>query len=264
MLLPVIVLVLRETLEASLLISVLLSISRIYDVSNRWLAVGFLSGMCFAVIYALNLSALSESFEYMGQEVYNAFAMFLITGLLFCLCVMLSFSVSFKRLLIIVMAITVAFAISREGGELFVFYSGFIITDQNFVYAATSGFIGMAIGFSAGALLYYSLIMAAEYKVLKLIQIFFITLIASGMSLQAVQLLIQADWLPDIGTAWDSSFILPESSILGQIAYALFGYESTPTWLEIIAYGIALSLMLITFALSLFKKSVRNTYVAAH
>ncbi|MFA5549165.1 MAG: hypothetical protein WDA10_11530, partial [Porticoccaceae bacterium] len=50
-------------------------------------------------------------------------------------------------------------------------------------------------------------------------------------------MLIQSDWLPGGAILWDSSALLPEDSLAGQLFYALVGYEASPSLTQAIAYG---------------------------
>ena len=72
MLLSSVILVLQETLEAALLVSVLLAIS--YQLSNRraWLLLGVFGGALFSFMYARYMGSISEWFDYVGQEIVNA------------------------------------------------------------------------------------------------------------------------------------------------------------------------------------------------
>ena len=243
MLLNIIVIVLRETLEASILISVMLSIGRHYRLGISWLFIALVAGLIGATFYALNLGSISDMFDYVGQEVVNASLQYTIYCFLLVICVA-QYHGSSKcvRHLPMLMGAAVAIAIVREGGELVVFYSGFLQAGANFSNAATSGFIGLAIGMSAGALCFYALAALSSLQVRKAHAIS-LCLIAGGMVLQATQLLIQADWINASTAIWDSNWLLPESSVTGQIAYAVFGYEATPSLLELSVYLNALLIM---------------------
>jgi high-affinity iron transporter len=63
-----------------------------------------------------------------------------------------------------------------------------------------------------------------------------LAIIVAGLSLQAVSLLLQVDLLPSRPPLWDSSSIISEQSLSGQLLYALIGYEATPTLWHVIAY----------------------------
>jgi high-affinity iron transporter len=159
MLLDIVVIVLRETLEASVLIGMLLCVSRASHIRFSWLCAAFVLGAAGAFIYAINLAAISESFDYAGQEVINAGLQFAIYGLLVTIiAVQYAAPASGGLPLMVLMASAVAIAITREGSELIVFYSGFLQAGDSLLTAATGGFIGLAVGMSAGAIVYYSLV----------------------------------------------------------------------------------------------------------
>jgi high-affinity iron transporter len=44
---------------------------------------------------------------------------------------------------------------------------------------------------------------------------------------------------------WDSSAVLPENSVVGQMLYAFIGYEATPSGAQIIAYVTGLFLVIV-------------------
>ena len=75
-------------------------------------------------------------------------------------------------------------------------------------------------------------------------------LVAAGMSSQAALLLIQADWLPAQLPLWDSSGWLPETSVTGQVLYALVGYEATPTPVQAGFYAGGMGLFMLLTALA--------------
>ncbi len=242
MLLDAVIIVLRETLEAGVLVSVLLTIGNQHELGLRWLASAFTGGLIGAVIYAENMALVSTWFDYVGQEVLNGSIQYCIYLCLLLLCVLVATrSVSqkktpleqgnYRRSLVCLLSVTVALALIREATEIIIFYSGFIGNSEVFSKAATSGFIGLMIGLSVGALCYFA-IMSLKFRWVRPIQIAVLTLVGGGMVAQATQLLIQADWLPSVAPLWDTRGILPEASIPGQLAYAIFGYEATPTPLE--------------------------------
>jgi len=72
-------------------------------------------------------------------------------------------------------------------------------------------------------------------------------LIAAGMALQATALLIQADWITVSGAIWNTSAILPEDSLLGQLLYAFIGYEASPSATEVIVYVSSMAVVAVAF-----------------
>ncbi|MFT5137393.1 MAG: high-affinity iron transporter [Arenicella sp.] len=240
MLLDIIILVLRETIEAGALLSLLLCISNQHKLAYRWLWSGMLIGTISAAVYALNFSLVGEWFDYAGQEVVNASMQLVIYACLLFLCSLLIFSkLRDSRLLQLTFTLAIALAITREFAEMFIFYSGFFQSDGDLIKAFTGGFIGLMIGVSFGVLCYYA-ITVWNRPTSKTIQIVLLSLIAAGMSVQATQLLIQVDWVSASKPVWSTNWLLPESSTFGQMTYAVFGYEATPTKPEVSLYLVTL------------------------
>lgn len=244
MLLDIVVIVLRETLEASILVGVLLCVSRTTGLGFSWLWIALSFGAIGAYFYAINLGSISELFDYVGQEIISAALQFIIYALLVMILAMqFSDRTEAGLLLKVLMIAAVAIAITREGGELFVFYSGFLQSGDSMLTAATSGFIGLAVGMSAGAIVYYSLA-SHNLALARTLYSGVLALVAGGMILQATGLLIQADWITVSQPLWDSNALLPEASVLGQLVYAVFGYEATPSSQEVVVYLASIMLII--------------------
>ena len=145
---------------------------------------------------------------------------------------------------LLVMAATISLGVTREGFEILVYLYGFSADLPRFITILSGSVIGACIGISIGALIYY-LVSALSYRLSLIAGLGLLALVAAGMLSQAVLLLIQADWLPSQFPLWDSSGWLPESSVTGQLLYALIGYEATPTALQASFYFGGLSLLLI-------------------
>ncbi len=245
MLLDIIVIVLRETLEASILIAVLLSVSLNNGISFSWTPVTLFLGLAGAVVYGSCLGVISEWFDYAGQEVISA-GLQLSIYFFICLLIPLQWlkTIPFKNHIRFLMSAIVCLALVREGSELYVFYSGFIQTDGVMFRAITSGFVGVSVGLSVGVLVYYALVYRESSKV-NTIHAFVLMLVAAGMVVQATQLLMQVDWVSSGEPLWDSSWLISESSVIGQVVYAIFGYEATPSVAEVSAYGLSLMGMIL-------------------
>lgn len=254
MLLNSVVLVLQETLEAALLISMLLVISYQQLSRTSWLPVGLLVGVIFSLYYASQMAVVSEWFDYVGQEVVNAMLQILIVMLI----VVCSWALFKSRRLItqgdplkrnhftdiFTFSATgaVALAITREGPEVFLYLNGFLQTSEHFQPVMIGSSIGFGIGVSIGILFFYGLLNLPDGWRLK-VPVFFLALFAGNMLSQAVLQLTQADWISSARALWDSSGWLPENSIAGQLLYALVGYEATPSSFQIIAYAIGVTLV---------------------
>lgn len=261
MLLTSVIIVLREVLEAALLISILLALSSVLGISRRWLgwALGF--GMAGAFIYSLGVAAISDWFDGVGQEVTGAVLQVLIYLLLLLFALLVLRDSDPRRLshkqIILVMAAIVSFSVTREGFEVLVYIYGFSSDIPRFVTTLMGSAIGASIGVSIGALIYY-FVSSLPYRQSLALGVGLLALVAAGTLSQAVLLLIQADWLPSHLPIWDSSEWLSESSVTGQLMYALIGYEATPTALQASFYfgGLLLLLIVAILAVRSRRKSV--------
>jgi high-affinity iron transporter len=67
----------------------------------------------------------------------------------------------------------------------------------------------------------------------------FLILIAAGLIGHSVMALQDIGWLP-IGTAiaWNLQAIISNDGLAGRLLHAFFGYEATPTFLMVVAYGL--------------------------
>jgi high-affinity iron transporter len=253
MLLTSVVIVLREVLEASLLISVLSALSGVLGIPRRWIGWALLFGLAGAIGYSFGVAEISDWFDGVGQEVTSAVMQLLI----FLLLLMFTFLVAQDpgtqrfsgKLIVLVMVATVSLGVTREGFEILVYLYGFSADLPRFITILSGSVIGACIGISIGALIYY-FVSALSYRLSLIAGLGLLALVAAGMLSQAVLLLIQADWLPSQFPLWDSSGWLPESSVTGQLLYALIGYEATPTALQASFYfgGLLLLLIVAVFA----------------
>jgi len=250
MLLNSVVIVLREVLEAALLMSVLLASSRFLNIRNRWVIFALAAGLLGATTYGYFLEQVSDLFNGVGQEVGNAMLQFgtfaLLTAVVFHIPRRVNSPQSSPTAIVTLMALTVAMAITREGAEILVYVSGFWNVSDFFSAVAIGSVIGACIGFSVGVLIYY-LLLSQPIKHALPTSIALLLLVAAGMASQATRLLIQADWISTAGAIWDTSSILPEQSLAGQLLYAMVGYEASPAGVEVVVYVASLLFIMVAF-----------------
>jgi high-affinity iron transporter len=134
-------------------------------------------------------------------------------------------------------------ASAREGSEI-VIYVGAFMNSPDIRGAVFSGaLIGAGIGVSCGVLVSAFLGTLSESKARLWVGIFLVS-VASGMMLQAVSLLDQVGLIDYSARALDLEFLIPEQSVLGQLLYAVFGYDSQPSWLQ---FGLYLTCVVLAF-----------------
>jgi len=134
-------------------------------------------------------------------------------------------------------------AVGREGLETMVFTLAIIFasSSQSATHAHGSGLL-------VGAFLGLALSLAIAYAIFKLgrrlnLAVFFRTIgvilmvFAAGLLADAVENMQQLGWLPFLeGHVWDSSRFLSEDSSLGDVFHSLLGYADHPTVLQVIVW----------------------------
>jgi len=269
MFLSTVILVLQEILEAALLISLLLVLSRLLTRKSRenlviplgWLPFSVFFGLGGAWFYAAMTPTVSQWFDYVGLEVVNASIQFFTLMALVVFCFMFSSvnrrnrATMLNTLAPVLMCIIVVLGITREVSEIILYMNGVMSNPVNVSPAILGAIMAAGIGVSSGIVLYFlilSMPVIWSYRVCMLL----LALFAGNMSSQAILLLTQADWLPYTPELWNSSALIPEYSVTGQLLYALVGYEANPSILQVIFYFS--SALLIAFS-PLFLLAWRNS-----
>ena len=259
MFLSTVILVLQEILEAALLISVLLVLSRLLTRSSQenlvislaWVPAAVVCGLGGAWMYAAFTPAVSQWFDYVGLEITNALIQCLILVLLALFCFMFNSRNREQRTNLlagtapVLLCAMVTLGITREVSEIMLYMQGVMALPANISPVLLGTCMAAGIGISSGIVLYYlvlSLPVIWGYRVSMLL----LALFAGNMASQAVLLLTQADWLPYTPELWDTSALIPEYSVTGQLLYALVGYEANPSVLQVVLYFA--SVVLIAFS----------------
>ncbi|MGD9983730.1 MAG: FTR1 family protein [Porticoccaceae bacterium] len=254
MLIDSVIIVSREIIEAAFLVSVLLAVTNVLRLSATGFRSAALLGLCSAVLFSLLLPRVFDWFGGVGYELANVGVQLLTYLAILAILAILGqqrfgppSSPRTQAVLRWAMAAAVVLAMTREGAEILLYFGSLSAQEGATSDAVTGAVIGIGVGFSAGTLFYY-LQLAQRPSAALATGAVLLALIGSGMCAQATQLLIQADWLPAQAPLWNSSRWLPESSPLGQLLYALIGYEATPSPLVV---GIYLASMIIALTVAL-------------
>ncbi len=247
------IIVFRETLEAALIIAIVMGASRGVAARGRWVAGGVLLGILGALVVALFAGAISESVQGRGQELFNAGVLLAAVAMLAWHNVWMS-SHARKHVeemrhlghdvkegakpLSAVLVVT-AVAVLREGSETVLFLYGLLASGGR-VGLAAGAVAGLAAGAAVGVLLYFGLLR------IPLRHFFTVTgaivlLLASGLAASAAGYLTQAGLLPPlVDELWNSSWLLSENSIVGHMLPVLIGYSDRPTGIQMLFYGVTL------------------------
>ncbi|HBO22590.1 MAG TPA: hypothetical protein DD649_06820 [Providencia sp.] len=157
--------------------------------------------------------------------------------------------------------IIIAIAIAREGSEIVVFLSSFIMSLN--AENASEFFLEAGGGILIAALTLYAFLLTNRFvswriffKVTGIILLFLaLSLLLKGVE-EIANLLIEYDYsIPEflIYPAWDSTAFLDDSNIAGNFISSFFAYRSQPIWLSVITF-VVYWIVVIT----LFTRSKRN------
>lgn len=243
--LDAVIIVLREVLEAAVLASLLLALAQRLALGRVWLWWSLLVGFAGAWLYADAIGWVSELWDYSGQEIFNA-AMQIAIFLAFCVLLFsLRFAQASKRRLSLAMATIISLALVRELSEILLYLQSYAAQDAHLVPVFLGSAIGFATGLSVGVMLYFTTLWAVDWQRAQSVILWILSVVVAGILMQAVSLLMQVDRLPQLAVLWDSGYLIDERSTLGQLLYALIGYEATPTLWHVGVYVFGLLSMLL-------------------
>jgi high-affinity iron transporter len=190
----------------------------------------------------------SNWFNYAGYEVLNALMQTAMIALLVANVLILHRARATRRRILLAragMVVVVALGIVREGSEIILYLNGVLGQGGNMTPVTLGGLMAAGIGCSSALLLYYFL-SALPAAISLRVTLVLLALFNGNMAAQAALLLTQADWLPYTAEAWNSSGLLSEQGIAGQLLYALIGYEANPSWMQAGVYAVTAALVAVT------------------
>jgi high-affinity iron transporter len=252
------IIVFREVLEAALIITIILAATRGVHYRGLWVSAGITAGILGAILVAYFAEAISSLMKGIGQEIFNA-------GVLLAAVFMLAWhniwmaahgkelaqqmksvgqGVNDGELPMFALASAVTLAVLREGSEVVLFLNGMAMSGESASNLATGSLLGIAGGSLLGVAMYFGLLRVPLRHFFQVTG-WMILLLAAGLAASSAGFLEQAGLLPVIKPVlWDSSWLLSEQSIAGQLAHTLIGYQARPS-------GIALAAWVTTFGITL-------------
>lgn len=253
------IIVFREVIEAALVIGIVMAASQGVAYRNLWIGGGIAGGLAGSCVVAFFAGSLAEAAAGFGQELFNA-------AILFTAVIMLGWhnvwmrrhgreiaremnrigqAVSSGERPLYALAVVVGMAVMREGSEVVLFLYGIASAESNVGNAASSGaasgmlsgaVLGILLGAAMGLAMYRGLLRVPA-RHLFTVTSWLILLLASGLASQGAACLVQADWLPALGReVWNTSALLSEDSLLGQVLHTLIGYVSRPDGIQLLFY----------------------------
>ena len=254
------VIVFREVFEAGLIVGIVLAATQGIAGRAAWLAGGIGAGVLGATLLALFAGALEGAFAGNGQEVFNAAILIAAVATLGWHQVWMAShgrqmagemkalgrDMALGRKSLFAMALVVGVAGLREGAEVVLFLYGIAASGhEGWAALMLGGALGVVLGAAVSSLLYRSLV-AIPVARLFAVTGWLIALLAAGMAGQAAAILAGADLIPSWGyQLWDTSWLLPETSIPGRALHALVGYADRPMGVQLAAWLAVLAALVL-------------------
>lgn len=242
--------VFREVLEAALVLSIVAAATRMVANRNRWLALGVAGGVLGALLVAAFANQIAEAMEGVGQEIFNACVLLLAVAMLGWHNIWMQQhgrelaarmnavggAVAAGAQPLYAVALAVGLAVLREGSEVVLFLYGIAGGGATASDLALGSLIGLATGGVVGVALYAGLLKLSARHLFTATS-WMILLLAAGMAASAAKYLSQADVLPALGHAiWDTSWLLKEDSVPGELLHVLIGYVARPSGIQLAFY----------------------------
>jgi high-affinity iron transporter len=263
-LLPGYLLSLREGIEAALIIGIVLGavrkIKRADLISAIWF--GALSALIVSILAAILLTLFGLELKGTAEPIFEGFTMLLAAGILTWMIfwmnqqsralkseleadVTKAATASGKQALFWLAFV----AVVREGFELALF-----LTAAMFSSGTQQTLLGSVLGLGTAALLGWMLFASTvRLDLRRFFQVtgFLLILFAAGLISNSVHEFNEVNWIPAIiEHIWDMNAIVNDTSNLGQLLKALFGYNGNPSLTQMVAYFAYLASVFIALQFS--------------
>jgi len=137
-------------------------------------------------------------------------------------------------------------AVGREGLETVIFTLAIIFSTST-AGALSGAAIGLAVGLAISFVIYrlgHKLNLAKFFTVIGVLLMVF----AAGLLADSVQNLQELGWLPVLSSPmWHSTSLLSESSAFGDVLHSFFGYSDAPTPLQLLIYAGYLAVVVVAY-----------------
>jgi high-affinity iron transporter len=262
--LAALIIVFRETMEAGLVVGIVLAATRGIAGRGLWVGYGIGGGIIGACLVAAFARSISAALEGMGQEIFSAAILSLAVIMLIGHNVWMSrhgreMSAKMKSIgaavvagscSFMALATVVGVSVLREGSEVVLFLYGIAIAgNDSTAMMITGGLAGLALGGATAALMYLGLLRIPPRHLFRVTTIL-LALLAAGMASQAIAFLQQAQVVDVLThTVWNSSAFVSDASIPGKALHTLIGYTDRPTGMQLIVYAATLGVIYVLMRL---------------
>lgn len=252
----------RETLEAALIIGIILAyLSKTGATKlNRHVYAGAALGVLASAITAVAFETFAGGFTGKAEQLFEGVTMLLaaavLTYVIFWMASAKQFTQRIERKVNANIATGSAlgllalsfFAVYREGVELVLLVGASLFASSGgvpFAEVAAGTIAAVAVGYAA-----FKTALRFQLKTIFSVTSLLLVVFAAGLAAHGVHEFQEAGVLPEpYGKVWDTSKLLDEDGAPGQFAKALFGYAAQPTEFQVGAYFGYLAVAGLAYAL---------------
>jgi high-affinity iron transporter len=244
----------RETLEAALIVGILLTyLSKIGQSQHfRFVYWGIAWGLIACLIFAGLSGFLAGFFEDIGQDVFEATILFVAAAVLTHMVVWMhrnareikgqlqqQAEIAITKHRLWALAVLAFVGVFREGVETVLFLWGLFLQGgrtESLILPVTGGFLGVGLGVFMTWLFFKGfghLDLRLFFRVSGIVLIF----MAAGMLSSGIGKLVMAGLIsPLLEPIWNTSWLLNERSFIGSLIAGIFGYRSNPSLIQALFY----------------------------
>jgi len=255
------IIALREGLEAALIVGIL--VAYVVRTDRRYLLKPLWTGVAVALVLSLGLGAIlsftSAELSDRGEELFAGVTSFAAVGLVTWMVFWMKRTARTLRNELhgkvdqaltggpISLALVAFFAVAREGLETALF----VYTNFKTVGAISTATLGLVLGLALAVGLGY-LIYNRSVKI-NLSKFFTVTgvaliIVAAGVLSYGVHEFQELGWLPGADDfIWDVTPWIAKESILASLLGGAVGFDTTTSWVQILAWGAYLTAVLVPY-----------------
>ena len=257
MLINTVILFLRDALPIFVVLTLLLSLLNQQGIKHTWCYLAGIIGLLCSITLLASIDSISNTLDGAGREWLHAvFYVFCYIATLFLLSqlpvkattnaamhtinndknthVSALGSANIRYCAVAI----VAMVVMLKSAHFLIYITGFWSQQDAFNVLLTGMILGAGICSSIAVLLYFFMDFIVHYY--RFIRETLLVLFSAGLLMQSSNLLLQIDALPSGKLLWDSNNIVVENSEMGQLLNVFFGYDATPTFIQLLIYVTAL------------------------
>jgi high-affinity iron transporter len=215
--------------------------------SKYWLALCFIVGAFLSLIYINQIHVIGQWFDGRGIELSLWLSQLFVYLLALILGHRLVYSASsYRYFLYWIAGLMVSLTLVSKGGNFILYFDGYLNQNNVLQSMLLGTFLGLGICFSLATLLY----LAAKWLKQQLgpwATWSLILVYVTGQLVNSLPLLVQVDFIDESATAWNSQNFVSNEFEFGHLFSVLFGYQASPSIVQVIVYTLALLMPLAIF-----------------